>query len=512
MKRVLFSLSLVLLSAQLVAQSKTRPMNVCVIQPAYQKGEQAAYDTHKWMIDELDKCSESCDLIVLPESSGTQALLPNFETTKRVAQKNTQEILDACSKTAKRCQAVVFINALDKTEAGYRNTTFAFNQEGKLVGKYLKQQLTMGERRKYDTSYSDVWSEPYILEIDGIRYAFLTCYDFYYYENFSNIARMKPDIIIGCSHQRSDPHYILEFIDSFCAYNTAAYLVRSSVSMGLDSKVGGCSMVVSPDGHILGNMRSGVGSLCVTIDPFKKYLKPAGFGNPLSTHPEYAEIGRRPWKYRPAGSAIVPGYEELPSQTICAMGYFERSEKKLGLLPSLASCVAMGAREIGIELSFKDGKPVATDGQTELESILRKLSCHAVMNLFLSEDVSWTDEELAILWNMVHAFDACRHTCFVSASQDVLKRVKKLSPNVYTMLMGNLSDDAQLLIKAKEMGCNGVILNSGENLTKTLDGIKTSGMRCYVVPTGKYSNENCFSQGANSVVVWNYSKYLRFCK
>lgn len=507
MKKIIVCLLAILPFLPALAEQKTRPMNVCVIQPAYQKGEEAAYRTHRWMIDELSKCGENCDLIVLPESSGTQALLPDFETTKRVAEKNTREILDACSLTAKRCHAVVFINAVDKTEYGYRNTTFAFNTEGKLVGKYLKQQLTMGERKNLDTSYSDVWSEPYILEIDGIRYAFLTCYDFYYYENFSNIARMKPDIIIGCSHQRSDPHYILEFIDSFCAYNTAAYLVRASVSMGLDSKVGGSSMVVAPDGHILGNMRSGVGTLCVTIDPFKKYLKPAGFGNPLSTHPEYAEIGRRPWKYRPAGSAIVPGYGELPQKTLCAMGYFGPQDKKLGTLVSLAASVAMGSREIGMQLSIKDGRFVAGFDAEDVENILRKLSCHAVMSLFLSENTPWNRENIESLLRLVHLYDADSHVCLVSDKEDVLKLALQISQRANTMLSDKFLKGEALVEKAKQIGCRGVLVRSEQNLQKTIDLLGAASLRCCVEPKGKQRAEDYFQKGVNSVIVWNFSDY-----
>ena len=287
----------------------SRPLKARVIQPLYLKGEQAAYDCLKWEIDELAKCDESLDLIVLPESSDVQALMPDTETYGRVVARNHGALMEACAATAKRCHAVVFANGVDTKPEGWYNTTFAFDTTGRMVGKYAKQHLVPSEQRRFGraaTAYTRAWNEPYVIEIDGLRYAFLTCYDFYFYEGYAAIARAKPDIVIGCSHQRSDKLEALEFINQFCAYNTAAYLVRASVSMGLDSKLGGSSMVVAPDGTILGNMRSEVGHLDVTFDPLKKYLKPAGFGNPPATHPEYVEKGRRPWKYRPGGSAIVP--------------------------------------------------------------------------------------------------------------------------------------------------------------------------------------------------------------
>ncbi|HHY24075.1 MAG TPA: hypothetical protein GX527_07560 [Clostridiaceae bacterium] len=65
-------------------------------------------------------------------------------------------------------------------------------------------------------------------------------------------------------------------------------------------------------------MYSRIGLETVNIDVNAKYYKPAGFGNPLSAHFEYIEKGRRPWKYRPAGSAIVMHDEVMPYPRVCA--------------------------------------------------------------------------------------------------------------------------------------------------------------------------------------------------
>ena len=37
----------------------------------------------------------------------------------------------------------------------------------------------------------------------------MTCYDFYMYEAFAALARQNVDIVIGCSHQRTDTHQAL---------------------------------------------------------------------------------------------------------------------------------------------------------------------------------------------------------------------------------------------------------------------------------------------------------------
>ena len=253
-----------------------------VLQPPYAADAKGEPASSRWLLDELGKCDESLDLIVLPEFSDVPARIGGAEFHAAMSNNNAR-LLAACAETAKRCKAILFVNALYETPQGWRNTTHAFDRTGACVGRYFKRHVTAGEHVKlgFDVSYTEEWSEPYMLEIEGIRFGFLTCYDFYFYEGYAAIAREKPDIVIGCSHQRSDKLEVLEFINQFCAYNTAAYLVRASVSMGLDSPLGGSSMVVAPDGRILGNMKSEVGHLDVTFDPFAKYLKPAGFGNPL---------------------------------------------------------------------------------------------------------------------------------------------------------------------------------------------------------------------------------------
>ena len=252
-----------------------------------------------------------------------------------------------------------------------------------------------------------------MMDIEGVRYAFLTCYDFYFYENFSNIARWKPDVIIGCSHQRSDTFRALDIINTFCAYNTGAYLVRASVSMGRRSKLGGCSCVVAPTGKILGKLRSQVRCLDVKFDPKAKYLKPAGYGNPPAMHSEYIEIGRRPWKYRPGGSAICPPLAEMPAER----NYFFSND-----LGALGAAVATGAQEIGFSLT-------APDWKARLQPILHKLSCHAVMDIHLDGE-GWDEEAMKGVVGLLFDYDAMGHTRFTVADAAVRERLSGLAPDI----------------------------------------------------------------------------------
>ena len=456
------------------AGAPSRTIKACVMQPPYALDVADIEKSMQWEFDALKKCDPSLDLIVLPEASDRQARVGSREQAVAAAKKYNAPLLAACAETAKRCQATVFVNALDFTPTGERNTTFAFDKTGACVGKYDKEHLTAGEWKKFgfDESYMWKWTEPKILEIDGVRYAFLTCYDFYFYENFANIARLKPDVIIGCSHQRSDPHPILEMIGKFLAYNTGAYLVRASVSMGLDSPVGGGSMVVAPSGEMLGNMFSRVGTLTVEFDPHAKYLKPMGYGNPPGLHSTYIEVGRRPWKYRPAGSAIIPGYRDaakaLPKRLCAHRGFSTVAPENS--LPAFGSAVALGANEIEFDLWWtKDGEIVSIHDATldrvsngkgkvfdhtyeellkldfgsktgkhfaglkilRFEEILAKLSCHTIMNIHMKDvGKAWDEAHVKKVLRLIDAYDARAHVYFMSSCGPLQDQLARLAPDI----------------------------------------------------------------------------------
>lgn len=268
-------------------------IKVCIIQPPYSTNYMRSDELFNYELELLEQCTPDMDLVVMPEYCDVPCLANTREEFLNSIQKYNSILIQKACDTALRCSAVVFINAVSKSDCGLRNTTYAINREGKIVGHYYKQHLTPGEitKMKLDNSYAMTFDSPTIIEIEGIRYGFLTCYDFYFYEAFARMAREKVDIIIGCSHQRSDSHLALETMTRFCAYNCNAYVVRSSVSMDINKKIGGASMIVAPDGNVLVNMESRIGMVTADIDPKVKYYKPAGFGNPDAAHYEYIEKG-----------------------------------------------------------------------------------------------------------------------------------------------------------------------------------------------------------------------------
>lgn len=421
-------ISLAAATLALTPTASASPLKARVIQPYYALEDGGLVESYRWELEQLGKCDESLDLIVLSEFSDVPGKASTEEFFAQVADVY-DDYRNLLSETARRCNAIVIAGCVENTETGPRNATLVYKRDGSRAGIYFKQHLTRGEweTKGLDRSYTQEWSAPAMLEIDGLKLAFLTCYDFYYYENFANIARYKPDIIIGCSHQRSDPHEILGIINSFCAYNTGAYIVRCSVSMGEDSPVGGCSCVVEPTGRILGNLYSHQGVLDVVFDPTMKYLKPAGYGNPPSMHSDYMEIGRRPWKYRQAGSAIVPFIDEAPAQRLCALNGLKL--RRSSLMASIGAAVGENVGEICVELA---------PGDVLAQKVLAKFAGHTILNFKLAG--AWDESSLKALYGLLFNYDALRHVCLTSASEELLNLAGTACPGIQLCLELNSPD------------------------------------------------------------------------
>ena len=497
-------------------------MKVCIVQPLYSADYERSEELFQWQLDAMDQCDESMDLIVLPEATSVPALAKTLEQFHGSYEMYNEIVLAKASETAKRCHSVLFINALYDSGKGLRNTTFAFDREGNVVGHYFKQHPTNGEvfKRKMDCDYSYEFSNPTVIEIEGLRYCFLTCYDFYFYEIFPNIARQRPDIIIGCSHQRSDRQDALSLMSRFLAYNTNAYVVRSSVSMDESSQIGGGSTVVAPDGRVIIDMGSRVGMETCIIDPTKKYYKPAGYGNPDSAHFEYIEVGRRPWKYRPAGSAIILPDERLSYPRLCAHRGFNTVCPE-NSMPAFGAAVALGAPEIEFDLwETKDHQIVSihdssldrvSDGTGKVwdytldelrafdfgkgfegaykglrivtfEEVLQKFACHVVMNIHIKSfnNVDPMDEAyLKKIIATIRKYDCEKYVYFMTGNDTLMRQLGTLAPDIARCVGGGNARDL-VVERSIEMGCEKVQFVRKHFSKETIDLAHAHGIRCNI--------------------------------
>ncbi len=464
-------------------------MKIAVIQPYFSTDKNDLDKLISWELTALDKCDDSIDMIVLPECSHRPVLVHTKEEYFDTVDKYNDLIVTKACETAKRCRSMVFINAAHETATGWRNTTYCINRDGEVVGHYYKQHLVRGELNKLDKEYSLDYEPCYVLEMEGYRFAFLVCYDTYFYEYFSQIARENVDFVIGCSMMRSDEHFALDIFNRFLAYNTNAYVVRSSMSIGEDSLIGGCSMVVSPKGEILMNMKSEIGMQTVEIDPSEKYYKPAGYGNPPAAHYAYIEDGRRPWKYRPGGAAIVRYDEWMNYPRVCAHRGFNTVAPE-NSMPAWGSAIALGADEIEFDIWFtKDEEIVSThdielervsDGEgwvvhktydelskldfgyktakhfkglkiVRFEDILCKFAGQTIFNIHV-KDHDFNKERVLKIAKLLQQYDCVRHS-YVLAPDHVLPLFKEFAPQI-TLNQGHVDSDPWGIVdRAVAHGC-----------------------------------------------------------
>lgn len=497
-------------------------MKICIAQPEYSVDYSRSDELFEKQLELFSQCDDSMDIIVFPESCDIPCLAKTKEDAETSVEKYNKRLLETASATAKRCNALLFVNARSKTEKGLRNTTYAFNRNGEIAGKYYKQHLTPGEVSvmQLDSDYSFTFSESTVIEIEGIRFGFLVCYDAYFYEAFDNMARQNLDVIIACSHQRSDTHEALKIMTQFLAYNTNAYVIRSSVSMDVNSDIGGASMVVAPTGEVLCNMYGRVGIETVDVDVKKKYYKPAGFGNPDAAHYEYIEKGRRPWKYRPAGSAIVRPDDIMPYPRVCAHRGFNTIAPE-NSMPAFGAAVALGAEEIEFDLWVtKDGEIVSCHDSTldrvstgtgkiynytyeellafdfgvkynekfkglkilKFEDILAKFASHTIMNIHIktvNNKCEYDPEALRKIIALIDKYDCRKYVYFMSGNDNFLRLASEMAPDI-CRCVGAGDTPWEMVERAVRYNCKKIQLFKGKFDQKMIDKAHKNGIICNV--------------------------------
>ena len=459
-------------------------MKACIVQPYYSFDPNDLDSCFEGMLKLIDACDESMDIIVLPEYCDIPAATENAEQFNASIGKYNGIVYKKAVETARRCNAIVFANFGFGTENGWRNTTYAFDRKGNVVGKYFKAHPAPSEVKTaeqggngMDCTYSYHYEEPYTVDIEGIRFGFMTCYDFYMYEGFASLARKNVDVIIGCSHQRTDTHNALDVIGRFLCYNTNAYLLRSSVSLGADSDVCGCSMIVSPKGEMICDMKNAVGIATAEFDPHDKYYKPAGYLGKPKSHYEYIDEGRRPWLYRPGGSMMIPNDTYLPYPRICAHRGFSTIAPE-NSMPAFGAAVALGADEIEFDIwSTKDGELVSIHDSSlgrvstgsgfiwehtyeellnfdfgvkhgehfkgleivKFEDILKKFACTTIMNIHVKiwdeevyrKDGNVPDPQYERIAALLRKYD-CEHHCYTMTVSDKCHReFHEIAPDIH---------------------------------------------------------------------------------
>lgn len=265
-------------------------LHITVVQPKYYSGEQPDEAIAQFLLSELETVPTG-GLIVLPEYANAGGLTD--KERELAALPRAELMLAKSAKVAKEKQAYVSINVLEKRNGEIKNSTYLFNKNGEVAFVYDKQHLPPSEVKLGVSAGNAGGKCSCLCEVDGLRFAFMTCYDVYFNEQIEYIAKGKPDIILVPGYQRGERTDIIRAQAKLTAFRCNAFVARSSYSMDSDER-GGCSMIVAPDGQILADMGKKVGSISKEVDPLEKYMRSAGFGEGLVRNDDFISNGLCP--------------------------------------------------------------------------------------------------------------------------------------------------------------------------------------------------------------------------
>ena len=300
-------------------------------------------------------------------------------------------------------------------------------------------------------------------------------------------------------------------------------------------------------------MYSQVGIATAEVDVKKKFYKPAGFGNPPSAHYEYIEKGRRPWKYRHGGSAIVATDEWMEYPRVCAHRGFNTVAPE-NSMPAFGSAVAMGAEEIEFDLwPTADGEVVSihdskldrvSDGTGKVyektyaellqydfgyktreefsglrilkfEEILQKLACHTVMNIHIKtvDNKNPADEAfLQKIIDLIEKYDCRKHVYFMSGNDFVLQQLEKMAPDICRCCGGG---DApwEIVDRAIKYGCKKVQLYKPYFNQEMIDKAHANGIRCNVFWSNRPAEtEEFLKMGIDTILTNDYGRISQVVK
>lgn len=265
-------------------------LNLTVVQPRYFSGDNPDEKIAEFLLNQLENVPRG-GLIVLPEYSNAGGL--SDAESELAALPRADVMLKKASEIAKSKSAYVVINVLQCRANEIKNSTYLFDKNGETAFIYDKQHLPPSEIKLGVKAGNETGKCQCLCESDGIKFAFMTCYDVYFNEQIEYIAKGQPDIILIPGYQRGERTDIIRAQAKLTAFRCNAYVARSSYSMDSDEH-GGCSMIVAPDGKILKDMGKDVGSISVEIDPFKKYMRSAGFGGDTVRNDDFISAGLCP--------------------------------------------------------------------------------------------------------------------------------------------------------------------------------------------------------------------------
>lgn len=269
-------------------------MRTAIVQAPYPDGvKMRPSDTAEWILCKAEEI-HGADLAVLPEYGNCPGDIRSRAELEG-AMDNNERFLERIKRAAQKNCFNIAVNLVLRREVGIFNTILLVGRDGKTLAAYDKAHLTSFERNTLGLSAGNGTK---VVEVDGIHYGFMTCFDIYFSEYAEKLGENFPDIVIHPSYQRSEPAKILRAMAAGRALDLNAYIVRASYSMCIGAITGGHSMVCDPFGCILLDAGQKTGVFYYEIDIGKKRLRPECYGGDITGGREIIEKYRRPELYR----------------------------------------------------------------------------------------------------------------------------------------------------------------------------------------------------------------------
>ena len=503
--------------------------------------------TVEFIIGELNSCDDSFDLILTPEYSNTPGTIPP-EQTIAVADKWRKKLENAAIDAAVRCKAVVVLSYSARAENCERNTSRVFLPSGEVAGEYWKQQLVLSEPygHKVDNSYALKSRRPTIVEANGLKLAFVICYDAYFNEYTEALAACHPDMILVSAMQRAETFDNLRLLNRNLAFRTNAFVVRASYSMGENTSVGGTSLVIDPSGKILADMTNRTGKLtCDIDDPKWKYMRSNSFGGSLIRNDQFIEQGRTPWAYRPAGPFICLDNDRMEYPRICAHRGFH-TQLPENTLPAFGAAIALGAGEIEFDLRETcDGVPVVIHDENlervsngtglvreksyaelleldfgakyheslsglhivSFEEILQHFARQTIMNIHIKSlrEEKFSRDFIRKVAGLLHKYDCAGHAYFMGYS-NVQEAAIEAAPEI-ARCMGSEPDmdKLQIVDRAIKYNCQKVQFSQAYYSQELIDRAHAHNIKCnYFYTDNPERTKELLAMGIDTVLTNNY--------
>ncbi|MDP6699125.1 MAG: carbon-nitrogen hydrolase family protein [Candidatus Latescibacteria bacterium] len=212
---------------------------------------------------------------------------------------NHADFLERTRALAANHAAHIVLPMIVPDNGAFYNRAYVIDPRGAIAGRYDKVHPTLGERAQLRIAAG---SAPVAVDTEHGRIAVPICYDIYFPEFFSALARLKPDILFFPSLQRSDHETASEAMLRTRAMDAKAYIVRSSYGRAADlpwkaGQMFGQSAIVHPDGTFLANAGHYEGIALAHVEvPFVWQRQRCG-GYPAEPVRDFLAEDRRPEAY-----------------------------------------------------------------------------------------------------------------------------------------------------------------------------------------------------------------------